>query len=869
MADFTNKYPYTDFHELNLDWFLEEFKKVTDKVTTLDATVQEFTEFVTNYFDNLDVQQEINNKLNQMAADGTLAALLTPMFNAYTITIDGMVNDQNDRIGVLEGRMDEFASLPPGSTAGNAELLDIRVEHNGTTAASAGDAVREQCGNIAAYSEKAYEAFAPIGLVDDNNMMYGKVVHYDEYYDSAPVTNVGKYWVEIPVVSGTQYAARLMRFLSDGSSIVINNSNYTYVYFWTATFTGTAYVTFDNSDPDNTYFCLRTDYDTGDFGTLGRPHYNENTLAQAAGTSTKIPASQKMVNDSIASIFPIDPTQIDGVSVKGGTDLLPYATEYDNQYAWQNTADLLNDAGTTYYADSYAWDNNGTVQISANTNYKTWDITYVIPGKVYKFGSPCRFKVATNNAGQVLAYDSTESLAPFTVPAGTTHLYVSFQSANWSGAAVYEDFVHLSPNNDYKTFRISAQPGTYTFSNICRFKVCANENGEPIYYDSTNSMSVVCPAGTAELYMSVRAEYQSGFKCGYGSTFPTDIMYEWPTLYTDQSADIMRKLYGKGFYRVNGSLSNGDSLTIPIVNVKKNQLYSFHGIITSFTGMKIGHGISAYDSSWLEINTTNVTVHNYQGSDTTQVFAHGLTFADFIDIMIVSSPTDNTATFVIKTKSGSYVNNCTWFGDSDATVFAESVSSTLTNCILTFSSRDFRCSTWLFGDSYISITNDDRWGYYIANSDSSEGVLMNGFPGENSASALIAFYNMLQYFGEPKTIIWALGMNDGTDTNNTTPANAWRIAYETVKSTCKDKDIELVLCTIPSVPSILNEGKNYTVRNSGLRYIDLAAAVGAQSNGTWYAGMLSGDNIHPTTSGAFSLYMRALADAPELTFTHP
>ena len=88
-----NKYPYTDFSELNLDWFLEEFKKLKEdwettsgqwdqmqlNFQTLEGTVQTFTTFVENYFENLDVQQEINNKLDELVADGTLSTLLAPL----------------------------------------------------------------------------------------------------------------------------------------------------------------------------------------------------------------------------------------------------------------------------------------------------------------------------------------------------------------------------------------------------------------------------------------------------------------------------------------------------------------------------------------------------------------------------------------------------------------------------------------------------------------------------------------------------------------------------------------------------------------------------------------------------------------------
>ena len=47
-------------------------------------------------------------------------------------------------VDVLESRMDTFTALKSGSTTGDAELQDIRVKSDGSVAATAGDAVRDQ-----------------------------------------------------------------------------------------------------------------------------------------------------------------------------------------------------------------------------------------------------------------------------------------------------------------------------------------------------------------------------------------------------------------------------------------------------------------------------------------------------------------------------------------------------------------------------------------------------------------------------------------------------------------------------------------------------------------------------------------------------
>jgi len=87
----------------------EYFDKVATKTNETGSQVENLTNafitlknYVDNYFNNLDVQEEINNKLDTMVTDGTMEAILGAYFLTITKnydTINDMINDSYLTIG--------------------------------------------------------------------------------------------------------------------------------------------------------------------------------------------------------------------------------------------------------------------------------------------------------------------------------------------------------------------------------------------------------------------------------------------------------------------------------------------------------------------------------------------------------------------------------------------------------------------------------------------------------------------------------------------------------------------------------------------------------------------------------------------------
>ena len=169
-----------------LNEVIENNNAMGKDVTSLYEAYTLLQGYVNNYFDSLEVQNEVNNGLSVLAKNGILGNLLKDYVQPIVDVQNGIIEEQTElvnnvalnnadvlaELSVLKSRMDTFTALSGGSTAGDAELADIRVGYDGESYDTAGNAVRGQYGKL---SDRLGVLFEPLPIVwEDGSYVYAE-----------------------------------------------------------------------------------------------------------------------------------------------------------------------------------------------------------------------------------------------------------------------------------------------------------------------------------------------------------------------------------------------------------------------------------------------------------------------------------------------------------------------------------------------------------------------------------------------------------------------------------------------------------------------------------------------------------------------
>lgn len=136
---FFDKYPYTDFHELNLDWLIAQMKALEEHVdNTYNELYNRLSTDLKAYIDTeiADVLSEFTLLKAEFAALGLRFEQLNDVFDAFELEINGKINalnaritaeiqGVNDRTDILIASNNEFIMEHMGEELRNLKVLNF------------------------------------------------------------------------------------------------------------------------------------------------------------------------------------------------------------------------------------------------------------------------------------------------------------------------------------------------------------------------------------------------------------------------------------------------------------------------------------------------------------------------------------------------------------------------------------------------------------------------------------------------------------------------------------------------------------------------------------------------------------------------
>lgn len=274
-----NPYIPGDPYSYDLKWIVAEVKKAVELYTPLSGEFDELYNYVHDYFKTSDFEALVDNGLRVLAADGTLAQILQPMFDLYKVDINSQIAYINSRvdsytnqIAELDARMDEFTQLAQGSTTGDAELIDIRAAFDGETYNTAGAAVRGQINDVINFMRAGIdvETQTTHTLLTRTSpaSVYGNFLETDFLWimsaNPIPARSIAKLEVLNTAIADSSFKLCLLRKNSDTSYTIIDtydhpNTGLEVVTYWIKTTDEARYIGLYSNSRGITYATNSTD----------------------------------------------------------------------------------------------------------------------------------------------------------------------------------------------------------------------------------------------------------------------------------------------------------------------------------------------------------------------------------------------------------------------------------------------------------------------------------------------------------------------------------------------------------------------------------------------------------------------------------
>lgn len=840
----------------------------------LTATWLETKEYIDNYFNNLDVQQEINNKLDQMASSGALSTLLAPIVGTQ---IGGVVADQigatvASQIGTtvasqiddsVAGQIGEVTSPIVTSwlnenvdPVGSSVVVDKTLSINGASADAMVTGGILNCDGGVLYNRG--------DLLTQGKVISNGQISDNPFYAISDVISVKKNEaIYVKSYTDNTSVCLLAECQSDGTiTKTLVTGTYRDIRTYNYVFTHDAYVK----------ICLRTDESIDGIAIKHLDGYN--------------------IDKNIANIMAIEGISLynyDTLETQG--KVISYGEISDNPF-YAISAPIYVRKGTSIIGRTWTdntgvsvivkCDSTGTIKEILDTgvsnNYK--NINYTIQSNCYI--RLCLRTYSRNDGYAFIANNNTsnvnENAENITKINQKLEKYI--KTLNFiDNAKMYYNSAFVGQNGTNITGTIISGNSTIAIVEVEPSGVYYYSQLDDVYYN------IVLYNADMEFISSMYAYHDNTGSWNHAWSVPDNCYYVGfvigtsytNTAYFGNEADYPKwnknyiaELNNKVLTPVNSinhkliatdnSMGNGETLSFDTSDIKQNYVFSFTGKLSgAFSSIYLAHGKTGqYSGMFVRVDNTNVYFYRYHSSDIlVKTEAHGLTISNFITVS-VELLEDESAKVIVTTTSGSFVSTNRWQGSKD-TVSVGVENCTLTDCIFTFYCKDYDKPIWAFGDSYFYDYFLPRWpeiviGYNYTN------AMFDGFGGRTSVQAYSSLQKCL-LFGTPSKILWCMGMNDR---DNEAVNENWNTTYEALKDLCESNNIELILSTIPTTPTNDNNYKNAIIRNSGLRYVDVASAVGADGTGSWYNGLLADDNLHPSETGSKVIASRFMVDVPEM-----